>query len=165
MKIFRKDMCMNLKEKITIENNIVKYQIKAQYNEELTADEELEIETLHDYIRKIKFSDIDFTANVTVNNGTPIVTEDDINETTVEISLGKVPEKEYVLDENLNIVFSIDSGRVSDAEINNVLNSKPLISQAKIAVFQSKIKEKIKELLTEARNEDNDFEKETETIL
>ena len=36
-------MCMNLKEKITIENNIVKYQIKAQYNEELTADEELEI--------------------------------------------------------------------------------------------------------------------------
>lgn len=158
-------MCMNLKEKITIENNIVKYQIKAQYNEELTADEELEIETLHDYIRKIKFSDIDFTANVTVNNGTPIVTEDDINETTVEISLGKVPEKEYVLDENLNIVFSIDSGRVSDAEINNVLNSKPLISQAKIAVFQSKIKEKIKELLTEARNEDNDFEKETETIL
>lgn len=165
MKIFRKDMCMNLKEKITIENNIVKYQIKAQYNEELTADEELEIETLHDYIRKIKFSDIDFTANVTVNNGTPIVTEDDINETTVEISLGKVPEKEYVLDENLNIVFSIDSGRVSDAEINNVLNSKPLISQAKIAVFQSKIKEKIKELLTAARNEDNDFEKETETIL
>lgn len=158
-------MCMNLKEKITIENNIVKYQIKAQYNEELTADEELEIETLHDYIRKIKFSDIDFTANVTVNNGTPIVTEDDINETTVEISLGKVPEKEYVLDENLNIVFSIDSGRVSDAEINNVLNSKPLISQAKIAVFQSKIKEKIKELLTAARNEDNDFEKETETIL
>ena len=155
MKIFRKDMCMNLKEKITIENNIVKYQIKAQYNEELTADEELEIETLHDYIRKIKFSDIDFTANVTVNNGTPIVTEDDINETTVEISLGKVPEKEYVLDENLNIVFSIDSGRVSDAEINNVLNSKPLISQAKIAVFQSKIKEKIKELLTEARNEED----------
>lgn len=156
---------MNLKEKITIENNIVKYEIKAQYNEELTDDEELEIETLHDYIRKIKFSDIDFTANVTMINGTPIVTEDDISETVVEISLGKIAEKEYILDENLDIVFSIDSGRVMDAEINSVLNSKPLVSQAKIAVFQFKIKEKIKELLDAARNEDNEFEKESEIIL
>lgn len=156
---------MNFKEKITIENDIVKYEIKALYNEELTDDEELEIETLHDYIRKIKFSDIDFTANVTLNNGTPSVTEEDISEAVVEISLGRVPEKEYILDENLNIVFSIDSGRVSDAEINNVLPSKPLISQAKIAVFQWKIKEKIKDLLTAARNEDNDFEKESEIIL
>ncbi len=156
---------MNLKEKITIENNIVKYEIKAQYNEELTDDEELEIETLHDYIRKIRFSDIDFTANVTMDNGTPTITDDNISETVVEIALGKVPEKEYILDENLNIVFSIDSGRVSDAEINSVLNTKPLVSQAKIAVFQFKIKEKIKELLAAARNEDNDFEKESEIIL
>lgn len=156
---------MNLKEKITIENNIVKYEIKAQYNEELTDDEELEIETLHDYIKKIRFSDIDFTANVTMDNGTPTITDDNISETVVEIALGKVPEKEYILDENLNIVFSIDSGRVSDAEINSVLNTKPLVSQAKIAVFQFKIKEKIKELLAAARNEDNDFEKESEIIL
>ena len=156
---------MNLKEKITIENNIVKYEIKAQYNDELTSEEELEIETLHDYIRKIRFSDIDFTANVTMDNGTPTITDDNISETVVEIALGKVPEKEYILDENLNIVFSIDSGRVSDAEINSVLNTKPLVSQAKIAVFQFKIKEKIKELLAAARNEDNDFEKESEIIL
>lgn len=156
---------MNFKEKINIENNIVKYELKSQYNEELTDDEELEIETLHDYIRKIKFSDIDFTANVTMINGTPIVTEDDISETVVEISLGKIAEKEYILDENLDIVFSIDSGRVMDAEINSVLNSKPLVSQAKIAVFQFKIKEKIKELLDAARNEDNEFEKESEIIL
>ena len=138
---------MNLKEKITIANNIVKYEIKAQYNDELTSEEELEIETLHDYIRKIRFSDIDFTANITLDNGTPTITDDNISETVVEISLGKVPEKEYILDENLNIKFSIDSGLVSDAEINNVLNSKPLVSQAKIAVFQFKILEKIKKTL------------------
>ena len=158
-------MQMNLKEKITIENDIVKYEIKAQYNEELTGDEELEIETLHDYTRKIRFSDIDFTANVTIHNGTPSVTEEDISESVVEVSLGKVSEKEYILDENLNIIFAIDSRRITDAEINNVLNSKPLVSQAKIAVFQSKIKEKIKDLLAAARNEDNDFEKESEIIL
>ena len=100
-----------------------------------------------------------------MDNGTPTITDDNISETVVEIALGKVPEKEYILDENLNIVFSIDSGRVSDAEINSVLNTKPLVSQAKIAVFQFKIKEKIKELLAAARNEDNDFEKESEIIL
>ena len=105
---------MNLKEKITIENDIVKYEIKAQYNEELTGDEELEIETLHDYTRKIRFSDIDFTANVTIHNGTPSVTEEDISESVVEVSLGKVSEKEYILDENLNIIFAIPRKRSNE---------------------------------------------------
>ena len=41
---------MNFSEKIDIENNIVKYVIKAKYNEELTDEEIMEVETLHDYI-------------------------------------------------------------------------------------------------------------------
>ncbi len=53
---------MNFSEKIDIENNIVKYAIKAKYNEELTDEEIMEVETLHDYVKKIKFSEIDFTA-------------------------------------------------------------------------------------------------------
>ena len=145
--------------------NVVKDILRAKYNEELTDDETMEIETLHDYVRKIKFTDIDFTANVKMDSDTPTVTEDEVSDTVVEVSLGKVAPKEYILDENLNIMFSIDATRINDSELNSILTTKPLVSQAKIAVFQSKIKEKITEILTEMRNEDNTFEKESETIL
>ena len=83
----------------------------------------------------------------------------------VEVSLGKIAPKEYVLDENLSIEFSIDAGRIADAELNDILTTKPLVSQAKIAVFQAKLKEKLVEILGDIRKEDNDFEQETETIL
>lgn len=156
---------MTFNEKIDIQDNIVKYYLQAKYNEELTDDETMEIETLHDYVRKIKFTDIDFTANVKMDSDTPTVTEDEVSDTVVEVSLGKVAPKEYILDENLNIMFSIDATRINDSELNSILTTKPLVSQAKIAVFQSKIKEKITEILTEMRNEDNTFEKESETIL
>ena len=151
---------MNFSEKIDIENNIVKYAIKAKYNEELTDEEIMEVETLHDYVKKIKFSEIDFTANINMDSGTPAVTDAEESDTVVEVSLGKIAPKEYVLDENLHIEFSIDAGRISDAELNDTL-----VSQAKIAVFQAKLKEKIIEILGDIRKEDNDFEQETETIL
>ena len=156
---------MNFSEKIDIENNIVKYSIKAKYNEELTDEEAMEIETLHDYVKKIKFSEIDFTANISMDSGTPAVTDAEESDTVVEVSLGKIAPKEYVLDETLDIQFSVDAGRISDAEVNDVLTTKPLVSQAKIAVFQAQIKEKIIAILAEIRNEDNAFEQETETIL
>lgn len=155
---------MKFNEKIDTEHNIVKYSLTAAYNEDLTDDESMEIETLHDYIRKVKFSDIDFTANVAMEGNKPIVTEDDTNDTVVEVSLTVAP-KEYILDENLNIQFSIDASRIADTEVNEVLKTKALVSQAKIAVFQNKIKEEVLRLLNEARNEDNSFEQETEVIM
>lgn len=155
---------MKFNEKIDTEHNIVKYSLTAFYNDELTDDESMEIETLHDYIRKIRFADIDFTANITMNDGKPIVTEDEPSDTVVEVSLIVAP-KEYVLDENLDIQFSIDASRIADTEVNDILKTKALVSQAKIAVFQSKIKEEVLRLLAEARNEDNSFEQETEVIM
>ena len=77
----------------------------------------------------------------------------------------KIAPKEYILDENLEITFSVDAGRVPDAELNSVLTTKALVAQAKVAVFQSKIKEAILGILEEIRTTDNDFEKESEIIL
>lgn len=156
---------MKFKENINIENNIVNYELKADYNEVPTDDELAEIESLHDYIHKIKFNEIDFTANIDMSSGTPTVTDAEAGDTVVEIALGKIAPKEYVLDESLIISFSVDAGRISDSEVNDVLPTKALVSQSKIAVFQYKIKEKILNLLNEIRNEDNNFEQKTETIL
>lgn len=155
---------MKLNEKIDTEHNIVKYSLTAAYNDELTDEESMEIETLHDYVRKVKFQDIDFTANITMSDGKPVVTKDEPSDTVVEVSLTVTP-KEYVLDENLDIQFSIDASRIADTEVNDILKTKALVSQAKIAVFQNKIKEEVLRLLDEARNEDNSFEQETEVIM
>ena len=156
---------MKFNEKTDTENNIVKYSLSAEYNDVMTDEECLEVETLHDYIRKIKFNDIDFTANVEIIDGKPSVTEEIASDTVVEVTLGKVPAKEYILDENLNIEFSIDASRIADSELNSVLTSKSLVSQAKIAVFQYKVKEAILKKLNEARKEDNSFEQESEVIM
>ncbi len=156
---------MKFSEKIDIDNNVVKYLLKAKYNDEPTDEELMEIETLHDYIRKVRLAEIDFTANVDISSGTPVVTDAEESDTVVEISLGKIAPKEYVLDENFEVSFSIDAGRIPDSELNDTIKTKTLASQAKIAVFQAKLKEKVIEILDEMRNEDNSFEKETETIL
>lgn len=149
---------------VTIEENIITYSLKADYNDPLTSEEEQEIETLHDYIRKIKLSDIDFTGNIDMSTGMPIVAEASTGD-TVEVTLGGVSPREYVLDEKLNIRFSIDVSRIYDAELSEKLNTKVLLGQAKIAVFGAKVEAKIKEILDQMRSEDNDFEGAEETVL
>lgn len=156
---------MNFYEKTDIDNNIARYVLKAKYNEEPTDEELMEIEMLHDYIRKLKFAEIDFTANIDMSSGTPVVTDAEAGDTVAEVSLGKIAPKEYVLDENFEVSFSVDASRIPDSELNDVIKTKTIASQAKIAVFRAKLKEKVVEILNEMRNEDNSFEQETETIL
>lgn len=161
---------MNFSEKIEIENNVTKYILKAQYNDTLTDEESAEIEMLHDYPKKIKLSDINFSANVSLSNGTPVVattvTGEASSASTVAITLDNIAPKEYMLDENLEISFSVDAKRIADSETDtSVLTTKPLVAQAKIAVFQSKLKSEISRILTIVRNENNNFESESEIIM
>lgn len=168
---------MKFLESTVIENNIITYNLKAAYNDPLTSEEEQEVETLHDYIRKVKYTDIDFTANVDMSTGMPIAVADSItaaNESDmgdtadnglVKVSVGAVTPREYVVDDELDIEFSIDVSRIFDSEVNDILTSKILVGQAKIAVFAFRIKEKISDILKQMRDEDNDFEGVNETVL
>lgn len=156
---------MTFQEKTDINDNIVQYLLCAKYNEEHTDEEKLEIEMLHDYIHKINFSDIDFTANITLINGTPAVTDEIAGDSVVKVSLGKITNREYVLDENLDISFSIDASRIKESELNDVLPTKSLVAQAKTAVFQKRIKDKIQDILDNIRSRDNTFEQENVIIL
>lgn len=155
---------MKFLKNVTIRDNVITYSLKADYNDPLTSEEEQEIETLHDYIRKLKLSDIDFTGNVDMSTGMPIVAETKTDD-TIEVALGNVSPKEYVLDEKLDIEFSLDVSRIHDKELGEKLNSKILLGQAKVAVFGAKVEEKIGEILNKMRTEDNDFEGANETVL
>lgn len=168
---------MKFLESTVIENNIITYRLKASYNDPLTSEEEQEIETLHDYIRKVKFSDINFTADVDMSTGMPIVAAGGSAGSTnggdaaasdsglVNVSVGAVSPREYVVDDTLDIEFSIDVSRIFDSEVNDTIISKILVGQAKIAVFAYRVKEKISEILKQMRDEDNDFEGANETVL
>lgn len=155
---------MKIVNKIEILDNIITCIIKADYNNPLTSEEEQEIETFHDYIRKLKFSDIDFSADVDMSTGMPIVAKTATVD-TVKVTLPTVLNKEYVIDENLEIKFSLDVTRIADSELSDKLNTKILMGQARAAVFVYRVEEKIAEILTQMRKEDNDFEGVTETIL
>lgn len=173
---------MKFLENTNVENNVITYQLKASYNDPLTSEEEQEIETLHDYIRKVKFNEIDFSANVDMSTGMPIVVADteaggETPEPTESpkaiegasgltmVSVGAVSPREYVIDDTLNIEFSIDVTRIFDSEVSDAIPTKILVGQAKIAVFAYRLKEKISEILKQMRTEDNDFEGANETVL
>ncbi len=160
---------MKFLENTVIENNIITYRLKADYNDPLTSDEEQEIETLHDYIRKFRFVDIDFSANIDMSTGMPIVVPDSAavsgGATLEKVSVGAVSPKEYVVDDKLDIEFSIDVSRIFDGEVTTGIPSKILMGQAKIAVFAYRLKEKISDILDRMRSEDNDFEGSEETVL
>ncbi len=160
---------MKFLENTNVENNVMTYQLKASYNDPLTSEEEQEIETLHDFIRKVKFSEINFSASVDMSTGMPIVVADsEVTEDSTDltmVSVGAVSPREYVVDDTLNIEFSIDVSRIFDSEVSEVLPSKILVGQAKIAVFAFRLKEKISEILKQMRKEDNDFEGANETVL
>ena len=155
---------MKIVNQIEILDNIITCTIKADYNNPLTSEEEQEIETLHDYIRKLKFSDIDFTADIDMSTGMPIVAAAATVD-MVKVTLPAVANKVYVIDENLEIKFSLDVTRISDSELVDKLDTKILMGQARAAVFVNKVEEKISEILTQMRKENNDFEGETETVL
>lgn len=155
---------MKFLKNVTIRDNVITYSLKADYNDPLTSEEEQEIETLHDYIRKLKLSDIDFTGIVDMSAGMPVVAAA-ASEDTIAVALANISPKEYVIDEKLDIEFSLDVSRIHDNELTEKLNSKILLGQAKVAVFGAKVEEKIGEILNKMRTEDNDFEGVNETVL
>lgn len=155
---------MKLVNVVDIHNNIITCTIKAEYNNPLTSEEEQEIETLHDYVRKLKFTDIDFSADIDMSTGMPIVTASSTPD-TVKVTLPAVTNKEYVIDENLEIKFSLDVTRIAESELNDKITTAILMGQARAAIFVKRIEEKISEILTQMRDEDNDFEGVSETII
>lgn len=155
---------MKLVNVVDIHNNIITCTIKAEYNNPLTSEEEQEIETLHDYVRKLKFTDIDFSADIDMSTGMPIVAASATPD-TVKVTLPAVTNKEYVIDENLEIKFSLDVTRIAESELNDKITTAILMGQARAAIFVKRIEEKISEILTQMRDEDNDFEGVSETII
>ena len=82
------------------------------------------------------------------------------------IDTNNINNKEFIINENLEISLEIDATKVADSLLDKtVLTTKQLYAQAQIILFETKVKNRIKELLEVARSNVNDFEVVTEETL
>lgn len=108
-------------------------------------------EALHDYIKVLRYGDIDFSAKVKVINSMPeIVSDDDPDGEEVKIGL---IDKSFVIDENLSLELKLDSNKMSDKELTLSISNVEILSKAKAIIWLEKVKDEIQRLLAEAREQ------------
>ena len=158
---------MKLNISKTIDENIITVDISVAELGTSDTSAELEKDMLHDFVRNIEYSKIQFKANMKVDsNGDPVVTDDEVNDSTVvSVELKDLINKSFIIDENLHITFSIDVTKISDTEVSTVFDSVEKVGKAKAELFADKIKKEIGKKLDEIRALSTKFEGETEVIL
>ena len=136
---------MQLTTNIDIDHGVVVASIKCTDISDETK------EALHDYIKVLRYGDIDFSAKIKVVNSMPeIVADDDPDGEEVKIGL---IDKSFVIDENLSLELKLDSTKMSDAELTSSISNVEILSKAKALIWIEKVKGEIQRLLTDAREQ------------
>ncbi len=159
---------MKLNVKKTIENNIVTVDISVAELGTSSSVQDEERNLLADFPRSVRYSDINFIGNMKVDatTGDPVVTTDEIDGTNVvEVSLKDIINKEYPIQDDMNIIFSIDVTKIPESELNDVMDTVEKLGKAKAELFATRIQEEIGKKLAELRSLNTKFEGETEVVL
>ena len=158
-------MKLNIAKKI--EENIIMVDITVAELGTTDTDESTERELLHDFIRTVEYSKIQFKANMKEDlSGDPVVTEDELREdTVVSVELKDLINKSHVIDENMHISFSIDVTKIPDFEAVKPFDTVEKVGKAKAVLFATKIQEEIGKKLAEIRALNTKFEGNTEIVL
>ena len=158
-------MKLNINKKI--ENNIITVDISVAELGTSTSTQIEEEQILSDFPRSIKFSDIDFKANVKLDeNSDPVVTAEEANDSTiVAVELKNIINKEYPINADLNISMSFDVTKISTSETNTLLDTVEKVGKAYATVFVAKVQAEIAKKLAEVRSLNTKFEGETEVVL
>ena len=158
---------MKLNVKRIIEDNVITVDISVSELGTSTSTLDEEKSLLADFPRSIRFSDINFSANVKLNDdGDPIVTEEESdNSTIVTVELKNIINKEYPINEDMHIVMPFDVTKIAVTETNTLLDSVEKVGKAYATVFATKVQEEIAKKLAEVRSLNTKFEGETEIVL
>ena len=158
-------MKLNINKKI--EHNIITVDISVAELGTSTSTQIEEEQILSDFPRSIKFSDIDFKANVKLDeNSDPVVTAEEANDSTiVAVELKNIINKEYPINADLNISMPFDVTKISTSETNTLLDTVEKVGKAYATVFAAKVQAEIAKKLAEVRSLNTKFEGETEVVL
>lgn len=130
------------------------------------ADEEENM--LLDFPRSVRYSDINFKGNMKIDtvSGDPIVTDSEVEDKkVVSIEIKDVINKEYSINKDMEITFTIDVSKIPDAELDSVFTTVEMLGKARAELFATKIQEEIGKKLAEIRALNTKFEGETEVVL
>ena len=159
---------MKLNVKKTIEDNIITVDISVAELGTSTSTQIEEEQILSDFPRSVRFSDIDFKANMKIDSATsdPVVTADPVDNTTIEeVKLDNIINKEYPINKDMNIVMTFDVAKIPTSALNTVFDTVEKLGKAYAELFSVKIQEEIGKKLLELRSLNTKFEGETEVVL
>ena len=159
---------MKLTQSIDIKENIITAKVSVAELGNTTIDALQEQEQLHNFVRTIEYSSIDFSSNIKVSNAKPLTTSDPVDGSTIEeISIKDLINKKIILDENFEaeLIIDIDKIPTSEYESNTVINSKELLGQSYAVIFIEKIKTAVAEKLAEIRALSSDIEEPVDVVL
>ena len=159
-------MKLNINKKI--ENNIITVDISVAELGTSTSTQIEEEQILSDFPRSVRFSDIDFKANMKIDSVTsdPVVTTAPVDNTTIEeVKLDNIINKEYPINKDMNIVMTFDVAKIPASALNTVFDTVEKLGKAYAELFSVKIQEEIGKKLLELRSLNTKFEGETEVVL
>lgn len=146
-----------------IENNVFTTTLAPTEMGTATTTADKEIAMLVDFPQTLRYADIEFTDKFKVVGGIPTISAE---LDAVEVKIDNLTNREFQINENLNITISIDANKIPTSEVDGAVFTNTLqVAQAKIILFETKVLAKIKELMDTARANVNDFEITTEVIL
>ena len=108
-------------------------------------------EALHDYVKVLRYGDIDFSAKIKVTNSMPEIVADD-DPDGEEVTIGLI-DKSFIVDENLSLELKLDSNKISNKELTSSISNVEILSKAKALIWIDKVKSEIQRLLAEAREQ------------
>lgn len=158
---------MKLSIKNIIEDNVISVDISVDSLGTSTSTSEEEAGILADFPRSVRFSDINFSANVKMNeDGDIVVTDEETDDSTiVKVELKNIINKEYPINADMHIVMPFDVTKIATTETNALLDSVEKVGKAYATVFTTKVQEEIAKKLAEVRSLNTKFEGETEVVL
>lgn len=157
-------MKLNVNKKI--EENIITADITVSElgTNSISATEELE--TLHDFPRSFCYRDIDFSANMKMDDANnPVITDEDPDGSTIANVELELINKSFNINEDLHLTFTLDVNKINKSDLTDPFDTIEKLGKARIELYCVRIQEEIKKKLEEIRALTTTFEGETEVIL
>lgn len=149
---------MDILVKKKISSNIfsVELTVDAFGNEQLSEEEEREV--VSNFPTKIAYRNLVFESNVKIDGNVVVVTDDETGDGVVSVKIPPLSNKEILVDENFNAIYKVDCSKITNAEKNDVLNTRELVAQAYCVVFANTVLNKVTEVMNELRSKAPSFE-------
>ena len=140
---------MKLAQKTEINEDVITVSLNVEELGDSIRDADTEKNQLHNFVRYIEYSQIDFSGNLKLSDtGIPVIVTDEPDGSTIEkVTISDLVNKKYT------------------ASLGTVFNTPEKLGQAMAVLFLEKVKAAITTKLTEIRALANDFEAETSVVL